>query len=68
MQPSPPTTSRKSGETTGNRTGELGPVEQWLGKYLIKQRDDHTLLVYPRPGGSEESEVGDQSDWLSASP
>ena len=68
VQRSPPTTSRKFGETdrVGNKTGEVGQVEQWLGKYLIKQRDERTLLVYPRTdnnnnnntGGSGESEVG----------
>ena len=54
----------------GNNSGEAGLVEQWLGKYLIKQRDERTLLVYPRTdnnnnnnnnnntGGSGESEVG----------
>ena len=66
VQRLPPTTSRKFGETdrAGNTTGEAGLVEQWLGKYLIKQRDERTLLVYPRTdnnnntGGSGESEVG----------
>ena len=47
-------------------------MEDWLSKYLIKQRDERTLLVYPRTdddnnnnnsdnnnnsGGSGESEV-----------
>ena len=70
---STPTTSRKFGETdrAGNRTEEASQVEDWLGKYLIKQRDERTLLVYPRTdddnnnnnsdnnkrGGSGESEV-----------
>ena len=65
MQSSPPTTSRKFGETEspGNKTGQLSQVEEWLGKYRVKQKDERTLLVYPRTdnnktGGSDEREVG----------
>ena len=25
-------------------------MAQWFSKYLIKQKDSHTLLVFPRPG------------------
>ena len=34
-----------------NTTEQVRPeVAQWLSKYLIKQKDSHTLLVFPRPG------------------
>ena len=37
-----------------NTTTELRPeVAQWLSKYLIKQKDENTLLVYPRTENME---------------
>ena len=34
-----------------NSTGEL---DLWLSKYLIKQKDERTLLVYPRTGSGQD--------------
>ena len=49
---------RKYGQTDrmDNTTEALmrPEVAQWLSKYLIKQKDESTLLVYPRTGSGQD--------------